>query len=340
MVFGETTVKRLPHRPAMIPVFVHLAIVLMLGLWIPPVPRRLVSPGGAADRMRPSHERLAARIAAAPLPCAMPAQRCPVSSGQLLTRLPARVGARRAARRLVGERRARPRARLLPCASLLRDGDGLTLLEHTLPDEGARYPDLSPIFPVGEPHAARGVRPGRRAVRRRRPAALDLAGGVADRPLSAAARFRGLADVGARAGGLSVRAGRRRRRARDRRSGPCTRASIEPGHFRFQVVGEKVLRLEERLGYAHKGIEKRFESLSLRRRLPAGRPRFRRQHRRLRLGLRAGGRSDRRRAPRRRARRGCARSAWSASASPTTWATWATSATTAASPSAWRSSRA
>jgi Ni,Fe-hydrogenase III large subunit len=38
---------------------------------------------------------------------------------------------------------------------------------------------------------------------------------------------------------------------------------IEPGHFRFQVVGEKVLRLEERLGYVHKGIEKRFEALSL-----------------------------------------------------------------------------
>ena len=36
MVFGETTAKRLPHRPAMAPVFVHLAIVLMLGLWIPP----------------------------------------------------------------------------------------------------------------------------------------------------------------------------------------------------------------------------------------------------------------------------------------------------------------
>jgi len=36
MVFGETTVQRLPHRPAMLPVFVHLAIVLMLGLWIPP----------------------------------------------------------------------------------------------------------------------------------------------------------------------------------------------------------------------------------------------------------------------------------------------------------------
>jgi hydrogenase-4 component F len=36
MVFGETIAKRLPHRPAMIPVFVHLALVLMLGLWIPP----------------------------------------------------------------------------------------------------------------------------------------------------------------------------------------------------------------------------------------------------------------------------------------------------------------
>jgi hydrogenase-4 component F len=36
MAFGETTAKPLPHRPAMTPVFVHLAIVLMLGLWIPP----------------------------------------------------------------------------------------------------------------------------------------------------------------------------------------------------------------------------------------------------------------------------------------------------------------
>jgi len=36
MVFGETSMKRLPHRPAMIPVFVHLLLVLMLGLWIPP----------------------------------------------------------------------------------------------------------------------------------------------------------------------------------------------------------------------------------------------------------------------------------------------------------------
>src|SRR5213594_3721504 len=36
MVFGETTATRLPYRPAMVPVFVHLGLVLMLGLWIPP----------------------------------------------------------------------------------------------------------------------------------------------------------------------------------------------------------------------------------------------------------------------------------------------------------------
>lgn len=45
--------------------------------------------------------------------------------------------------------------------------------------------------------------------------------------------------------------------------GPVHAGTIEPGHFRFSVVGERVLRLEERLGYTHKGIEKRFESLSL-----------------------------------------------------------------------------
>jgi len=45
--------------------------------------------------------------------------------------------------------------------------------------------------------------------------------------------------------------------------GPVHAGIIEPGHFRFSVVGERVLRLEERLGYKHKGIEKRFEEMSL-----------------------------------------------------------------------------
>jgi Ni,Fe-hydrogenase III large subunit len=43
--------------------------------------------------------------------------------------------------------------------------------------------------------------------------------------------------------------------------GPVHAGTIEPGHFRFSVVGEKVLRLEERLGYVHKGIERRFTEL-------------------------------------------------------------------------------
>ena len=45
--------------------------------------------------------------------------------------------------------------------------------------------------------------------------------------------------------------------------GPVHAGIIEPGHFRFSVVGEKVLRLEERLGYAHKGIERRFTEVPL-----------------------------------------------------------------------------
>ncbi|HEY3325761.1 MAG TPA: NADH-quinone oxidoreductase subunit C [Novimethylophilus sp.] len=45
--------------------------------------------------------------------------------------------------------------------------------------------------------------------------------------------------------------------------GPVHAGTIEPGHFRFSVVGERVLRLEERLGYAHKGIEKLAETMSV-----------------------------------------------------------------------------
>ncbi len=45
--------------------------------------------------------------------------------------------------------------------------------------------------------------------------------------------------------------------------GPVHAGIIEPGHFRFSVVGEKVLRLEERLGYVHKGIERRFTELPI-----------------------------------------------------------------------------
>jgi hydrogenase-4 component F len=36
MVFGESRAPKLPHSPALVPVFVHLAMVLTLGLYIPP----------------------------------------------------------------------------------------------------------------------------------------------------------------------------------------------------------------------------------------------------------------------------------------------------------------
>ncbi len=38
--------------------------------------------------------------------------------------------------------------------------------------------------------------------------------------------------------------------------GPVHAGVIEPGHFRFTASGETVVRLEERLGYTHKGVEK------------------------------------------------------------------------------------
>jgi hydrogenase-4 component F len=36
MVLGQPTGRRLPHQPALLPVFAHLALVLLLGLYIPP----------------------------------------------------------------------------------------------------------------------------------------------------------------------------------------------------------------------------------------------------------------------------------------------------------------
>ena len=36
MVYGQTSAKALPHTPALIPVFLHLLLVLILGLYMPP----------------------------------------------------------------------------------------------------------------------------------------------------------------------------------------------------------------------------------------------------------------------------------------------------------------
>jgi Ni,Fe-hydrogenase III large subunit len=40
--------------------------------------------------------------------------------------------------------------------------------------------------------------------------------------------------------------------------GPVHAGIIEPGHFRFTASGETVVRLEERLGYVHRGIERQL----------------------------------------------------------------------------------
>ncbi len=45
--------------------------------------------------------------------------------------------------------------------------------------------------------------------------------------------------------------------------GPVHAGIIEPGHFRFTANGEHVVRLEERLGYVHKGIESSMVGKSL-----------------------------------------------------------------------------
>jgi Ni,Fe-hydrogenase III large subunit len=41
--------------------------------------------------------------------------------------------------------------------------------------------------------------------------------------------------------------------------GPVHAGLIEPGHFRFSVVGETVIRLKARLWYLHRGVERLFE---------------------------------------------------------------------------------
>ncbi len=200
-------------------------------------------------------------ISAAALRGPVPAQRCPVSSGQLLTacRLAWEQGGQLVALWASDDR---DRQRGFCLRVLLRDTEGFTLLEHVLPDEGARYPDLARIFPVAN---------------RMQRAAYDLLGVQCDaedqrpwtwqaawpidcfplrRDFEASPKWEpGQEDYPfVRVSGDGVH---------EIPVGPVHAGIIEPGHFRFQIVGEKVLRLEERLGYVHKGIEKRFETLPL-----------------------------------------------------------------------------
>jgi Ni,Fe-hydrogenase III component G len=84
--------------------------------------------------------------------------------------------------------------------------------------------------------------------------------------------------------------------------GPVHAGIIEPGHFRFTANGEHVVRLEQRLGWVHKGIESLMEGATLE------------QAANLRRGPRATAPSlthsplHRQRKPRCRSRRRCAQS--------------------------------
>ncbi len=139
---------------------------------------------------------------------------------------------------------------------------GILIPELTIEDPGQPYPGLQDLFPAAD---------------RMQRAAFDLAGVRADGPdqrpwLRHAAWPRHMhplqldsplanSDGAARDDYPFVRV--EGEGVHEIPVGPVHAGTIEPGHFRFSVVGEKVLKLEVRLGYAHKGLERRFAELPL-----------------------------------------------------------------------------
>jgi Ni,Fe-hydrogenase III large subunit len=208
-----------------------------------------------------------------PLPGAAPVWRALCDSGQWLAACEAtaagggRLGALWASdERDPGKERAGARGGFSVHALLVRY-EGLLWLELPLDAPAGGYPDLSVVFPcakrmqravydlVGLPALTReGARLDSRGWLRhgawqadthplRRELALDARHAPGD------PRYAFVAVEGDGVHEIPV--------------GPVHAGTIEPGHFRFSIVGERVLRLEQRLGYKHKGIEKRFESMSL-----------------------------------------------------------------------------
>src|SRR5207249_243225 len=211
------------------------------------VSRRVVSASSEVDRMNLS----GLGLASAAISGAIPAQRVPVSSGQLLAacRLGWEQGATLVALWIADDR---DRGRGFCLRVALNDADGLTILEYTIPDASSAYPDLSAIFP---------------AANRMQRAAFDLVGvasesddqrpwlWLASWPIDKFPLQRDFVALSKWEPGeetypfVKVEGDG----VHEIPVGPVHAGIIEPGHFRFQVVGEKVLRLEERLGYVHKG---------------------------------------------------------------------------------------
>jgi Ni,Fe-hydrogenase III large subunit/Ni,Fe-hydrogenase III component G len=198
-------------------------------------------------------------LSAASLAAPVPAKRCPVDAMGLLTacRVMWEQGGQLVALWGCDDR---DRDRGYAVNVVLQDADGLVLLEHALPSSESTYPDLAVVFP---------------AANRMQRAAFDLVGIASEaddqrpwlwqaswpidqfplrRDFVASPKWQPGEEEYAfvRVQGDGVH---------EIPVGPVHAGIIEPGHFRFQVVGEKVLRLEERLGFVHKGIEKRFESM-------------------------------------------------------------------------------
>ncbi len=192
------------------------------------------------------------------LPAPLPIRHCSVTADQWRAAAPAVA---RSGGRLValwgGDRRVNEAGGFAVSAAYALH-DGLVWLDLALPPGALTYPDLAAVFPG----AARMQR-----------ATADLLGITADafddhrpwldhRVWTHAFPLRRTAAEGppglprdypfVRVEGDGVH---------EIPVGPVHAGIIEPGHFRFSVVGEKVLRLEQRLGYTHKGIERRFTEL-------------------------------------------------------------------------------
>jgi hypothetical protein len=264
MVFGESNVRRLPHQPALLPVFLHLALVLMLGLYIPAVPRRLVPTSGSLDRMSADDASIFDLVQPLPGPVQAVGRRT-VAAEHLHERgVSCCTAEGGASDRAVGRRRYRPCARRFCAAcrlSLTRSGLFCLRAPAALRIDGALREHRGGLYPA--------------ALRMQR-ATYDLLGIHAQEagdsrkwlrhgawpggtfPLRRCGRDQpGCARARCSRGSTYPSCGRRAMACTRSRSGPVHAGIIEPGHFRFSVVGEKVLRLEERLGYVHKGIEKR-----------------------------------------------------------------------------------
>ncbi|MFC5525792.1 NADH-quinone oxidoreductase subunit C [Rhodanobacter ginsengisoli] len=141
--------------------------------------------------------------------------------------------------------------------------DRIVVVEHAMPAERAVYPSLTSRFPVADRmqravHDLLGIRADGGDTRawlrhggwpeRVFPLRRDVGAAQTYPLVSAAYPFVPVDGDGVHE--VAV--------------GPVHAGIIEPGRFHVAVVGEKVLRLEERLGYTHKGVAKRFEALAQR----------------------------------------------------------------------------